>query len=132
MEGIPDFRDWYFMPEFNRCTGNYVFMIFDTYHQLCGLRRLVGQKGIPSRGIKRSAFVKIAEENETNGCGLSPAMVNDLIDKQSVAFALGTFNLKVADALDTIGATEEADFCPMVFFWYSVEDDPGIPAIDRC
>lgn len=59
-------------------------------------------------------------------------MVNDLIDKQSVAFALGTFNLKVADALDTIGATEEADFCRMVFFWYSAEDDQGIPAIDRC
>lgn len=132
VEGIPDFREWYSMPEFNKCTGNYVFMILDTYHQLCGLRRLVCQKGIPSRGIKRSAFVKIAEENETNGCGLSPAMVNDLIDKQSVAFALGTFNLKVADALDTIGATEEADFCRMVFFWYSAEDDPGIPAIDRC
>lgn len=94
----------------------YVFMILDTYHQLCGLRRLVCQKYIPSRGIKRSAFVKIAEENETNRCGLSPAMVNDLIDKQSVAFALGTFNLKVADALDTIGATEEADFCRIVFF----------------
>lgn len=33
------------------------------------------------RGIKRLVFVKIVEENEINGCGLSLVMVNDLIDK---------------------------------------------------
>jgi hypothetical protein len=132
VDGIPNSRDWYSMPEYNSRTGNYLFMILDTYHQLCGLRRLVCQNGIPFRGVDRAAFVKVAEESELNGCGLSPAMVNDLVDKQSVAFARGTFNMKVAEALDSIGATEEACFCRLVYNWYRAEDDPGISAIDRC
>jgi hypothetical protein len=69
------------------------------------------------------------EESELNGCGLSPAMVNNLIDKQSVAFSCGTLNIKVAEALDSIGATEEACFCLLIYKWYSTEDDPGISAI---
>lgn len=59
-------------------------------------------------------------------------MVNDLIDKQSVVFVFGIFNLKVVDVLDIIGVIEEVDFCCMVFFWYSVEDDLGIFVIDCC
>jgi hypothetical protein len=89
IEGLSYEGQWYSMSEYNCKTGNYlhVFTILDTYHQLCGLRRLVCQTGIPSRGIHREAFVKVAEDNENNQCGLNLVMVNDLIDKQSVAFA---------------------------------------------
>lgn len=90
VEGITNSIDWYSMPEYNYTTGNYLFMVLDSYHQLCGLRRLVCQTGMPSRGIFRNAFVKIAEESTTNRCGLNVAMVNDLIDKQSADFALAT------------------------------------------
>ena len=132
IEGLPYDGKWYSMPEYNCQTGNYLFMILDTYHQLCGLRRLVCQNGIPARGIKREAFVKIAEDSENNQCGLNQAMVNDLIDKQSAAFARATFSTKVSNALMNIGAVEEARFCILVNDWYKAEDDPGISALDRC
>lgn len=32
VEGIFDFWEWYFMFEFNKCIGNYVFMILDMYY----------------------------------------------------------------------------------------------------
>lgn len=57
-------------------------MILDSYHQVCGTKRLVCQTGIPSRGIHRSAFVKIAQNSDQNG-----VMVNNLIDKQNAEFA---------------------------------------------
>ena len=135
IEGIVDSKNnsmWYSMPEYNCITGNYIFMILDTYHQLCGLRRLVCQKGIPCRGIKRSSFVKIAEESTKNNCGLNPAMVDDLIDKQSVEFACATFSEKVSKALDDIGAHNEARFCALVSHWYKAEDQPGISSLERC
>jgi hypothetical protein len=132
VEGIANSIDWYSMPEYNYTTENYLFMVLDSYHQLCGLRRLVCQTGMPSRGIFRNAFVKIAEESTTNRCGLNVAMVNDLIDKQSADFALATFSERVSSALEGIGARQEASFCRLIDNWYKAEDEPGISALDRC
>ena len=129
--GVTDDK-WYSMPEFNSLTGNYVFMILDSYHQLCGARRLVCQNGIPLKGVRREAFVKVAMESEANGCQLSPAMVIDLIDKQNAAFARATFSEKVSDALDSLGEHTTADFCRMIDSWYKADDEPGISAVDRC
>ena len=131
-EGLPYEGKWYSMPEYYCQTGNYLFMIFDTYHQLCGLRRLICQNGNPARGIKREAFVRSAEDSENNQCSLNQAMVNDLIDKQSAAFARATFSTKVSNGLMNIGAVVEARFCTLVNDWYKAEDDPGISALDRC
>ncbi|KAL5011712.1 hypothetical protein ScPMuIL_010263 [Solemya velum] len=123
---------WYSMPEFNDYIGNYLFMVLDSYHQLCGLRRLVCQHGIPLKGVRREAFVKVAMESETNGCQLSLAMVNDLIDKQNVAFACATFSERVSIALDNIGEHDTAAFCRLIDNWYRADDEPGLSALDRC
>ena len=34
-------RQWYSQPEYNDQLGNYLFVVLDAYHQLCGLRRAV-------------------------------------------------------------------------------------------
>lgn len=132
IEGLEYDGEWYSMPEYNSKIDNYLFMVLDSYHQLCGLRRLICQNGIPARNIHRSAFVKIAEECETNQCGLSTAMVCDLIDKQNAAFAQATFNTKVYEALIEIGAKDEAEVCMLIHNWYRAEDESGISALDRC
>lgn len=125
-------KQWYSYPEMNESLGFYVFMILDAYHQLCGLRRLLCASGIPEAGISNKPIHKVAEESEFNGCGLNVALVKDLIDKQSVAYAVQTFSGKVESALSAIGAHTEAKFCALVRHWYEAEDDPGIPAITRC
>jgi hypothetical protein len=107
-------------------------MILDAYHQLCGLRRLFCANGIPDAGISNIPIHKVAEDSEHNGCGLNVALVKDLIDKQSVAYAVQTFSEKVEASLNAIGAHNEANFCSLVRHWYKAEDDPGIPAITRC
>ena len=125
-------KTWFSYPELNVPLGFYVFMILDGYHQLCGLRRLFCANGIPAKGISKEAILKVAEESETNGSGLNIALVKDLIDKQSVAYAVKTFSEKVEEALLKNGALNEAKFCSLVRNWYQAEDEPGIPALDRC
>lgn len=75
-------QKWYSKPEFNSVVGHYMFLVLDSYHQICGARRLVCQNGIPSAGVKKEAFHKIAKDAKDNGCGLNMAMAIDLIDKQ--------------------------------------------------
>jgi hypothetical protein len=104
-------------------------MILDSCRQLCGFRRLVCQSGIPAKGIKKSAFIKVAEENST---GFNIAMVGDLIDKQNVEFAQTTFSEKVACALEKNGDIKEAEMCRLIDQWYQSEYEAGISATDRC
>lgn len=122
-------QHWFSTPEYNDVTGNYLFMILDSCRQLCGFRRLVCQSGIPAKGIKKSAFIKVAEENST---GLNIAMVGDLIDKQNVEFAQTTFSEKVACALEKNGDIKEAEMCRLIDQWYQSEYEAGISATDRC
>ena len=125
-------KTWYCYPEFNQPLGSYVFMILDAYHQLCGLRRLLCANGIPAKGISKPSIAKVAEESESNGSGLNSALVTDLIDKQSIAYAVKTFSENVESALRKNDADKEATFCSLVRNWYHSEDEPGIPAIIRC
>jgi hypothetical protein len=124
-------RVWYSKPELNSILGHYLFLVLDSYHQICGARRLVCQTGIPAAGISREAFHKIARESNNNKCGLNMAMTIDLIDKQNVEFAKATFSPEVVKALENIGAKNEANFCSLVFNWYIAEDEPGIPVDTR-
>jgi hypothetical protein len=85
--------------------------------------------GIPAKGISKTSIAKVAEESESNGSGLNPALVTDLIDKQSIAYAVKTFSKNVESALRKNGANKEATFCSLVRNWYHSEDEPGIRAI---
>ena len=59
-------------------------------------------------------------------------MVDDLIDKQSNSFAKRTFSEEDEAEMLLNGDTEETEFCRLIHNWYMTEDDPGIPAINRC
>lgn len=123
---------WYSRPDFNAPLEYYIFMILDAYHQICGLRRLVCSNGIPAAGITHKCWHKVAEKSEFNQCGLNTALVKDMIDRQSVAYAVQTFSAKVEKALVEIGAENEATVCNLIRNWYQAEDEPGISSIDRC
>ena len=127
-----DQKYWYSRPEFNAPLDYYIFMILDAYHQICGLRRLVCANGIPSASISRKGWQQVAEESESNGSGLNRSLVNDLIDRQSIGFAVKTFSEEVEDALHNSGYVHEAEFCQLVRQWYQAEDEPGISSKDRC
>ena len=60
---------------------------FPTFH-LCA-------NGIPARGISKKSILNVAEESDLNGSGLNTALVKDLVDKQSVAYAIETFSENV-------------------------------------
>ena len=125
-------KNWYSRPEFNPPQDNYVFMILDAYHQMCGLRRLVCANGIPAANVSRKGWQKVAEESESNHSGLNRALVNDLIDRQSIGYAVKTFSEGVEDALRNIGYDKEAEFCRLVRKWYEAEDEPGVSSLERC
>jgi hypothetical protein len=55
---------------------------------------------------------------------LNSALVTDLIDKQSIAYAVKTFSENVESALRKNDADKEATFCSLVRNWYHSEDEP--------
>ncbi|XP_053383231.1 uncharacterized protein LOC123562931 [Mercenaria mercenaria] len=123
---------WYSKPEFNDVIGSYLFVILDAYHQICGLRRVFCGPGMPKAGVFSKPVNIIAENSDSNGSGLSIALVRDMIDKQSIAYAVQTFSENVEEALTEINACNEAYFCNIVRNWYLSEDEPGLSALDRC
>ena len=134
IEGVAKIEpnEWYSMPEFNGTLSGYLFVILDAYHQICGLRRLFCGPGIPRAGIESKFIKAVAENSKDNKCGLNASLVNDLLDKQSIAYAVQTFSEPVEKALSEIGATKEATFCNLVRNWYLSEDEPGLSAMERC
>jgi hypothetical protein len=78
---------------------NYIFLVLDSYHQICGARGLLCQNGIPA-AIRKDSVHRVARESNINRCELNIAMAVDLIDKQNVEFAKTTFNPKVSNALE--------------------------------
>ncbi|MES9972476.1 MAG: hypothetical protein ABW092_20775 [Candidatus Thiodiazotropha sp.] len=83
-------------------------------------------------GISNKPFLSVAESSEVNGCGLNIALVRDLVDKQSVAYAVQTFTETVENALKDIGGINEAKLCSIIRNWYRAEDEQGISAHERC
>lgn len=63
--------------------------------------------------------------------GLSLAIVRDLVDKQSIAFAQKTFSGEVEEAMRANGDVNGADFCRLIHQWYAAEDEPGLDISER-
>lgn len=108
-----------------------MFDFLDPEHLLTNTRTKVCSTGIPERNITKDAWVAVAKSGKTNGSNLSLALVNDLIDKQNVGFAVKTFSKEVEDAMLTEGFTEEASFCELIRNWYRAQDEPGLSALER-
>ena len=100
---------WYSRPVYNAVLDNYIFLVLDSYHQICGARGLLCQNGIPA-AIRKDSVHRVARESNINRCGLNIAMAVDLIDKQNVEFAKTTFYPKVSNALEEFGGIERSTF----------------------
>ena len=129
--GIDTHMDWYSTPEYDHRRGMYQFNILDPYHLMTNARVTVCTRGLKRAGVNKESFLKVAESCKENGIGLSLPMVEELIDKQNIAFALTTFSADVADELRKLGDNGSAEFCDLIRNWYSAEDDPGMKASDR-
>ena len=73
---------------------------------------------MPSAKIKKSAWLKVAKDSKNNGTKLNLSMVEDLIDRQSNAFARRTFPEEVEQQMRINGDVEEAEFCRLIRNWH--------------
>ncbi len=89
------------------------------------------RNGIPGLGIKKEAWIEVAESNHVTHVGLKPAMVKDVIDKQSNAMAQIMFGEKVELKLQELGWRKEAEFCSVIRNWYQAEDKPELDVLQR-
>ena len=119
---------WYSKPEYIEQRFTHLFCLLDCHHLLTNARAKCCSSGIPSAGIDKNAWIKVAQED---GC-ISRALVEDLVDKQSNAYAQKTFSVEVETAMRKLQYDSTANFCKLIREWYNAEDEPGLAAAERC
>ena len=102
---------WYSFPECYSNGERPILFILDAHHLFVNSRTLVCTKGIPQRGIKRQAWLRVAQSANTD---LSLPMVEDVIDKQSNALAKITYSKEVEDEMLKSNFHTEAEFCKLM------------------
>ncbi|KAK7507914.1 hypothetical protein BaRGS_00000879 [Batillaria attramentaria] len=130
VEGVGDLS-WFSKPEYVPETFTYLFQFLDCHHLFVNARVKCCTTGIPERGIKREAWLKVAQKSAENHAGLSIAHVQDLVDKQSNTFAQQTFSEKVEAVMMSNGDVNEARLCRLLREWYAAEDMPGLEVTER-
>jgi hypothetical protein len=127
IEGFEDeIPFWYSYPEIHAKTGELLPKSIDCSHNLTHLRVRTCTTGIA--GVTSEGWKACAKSNETN---LNLALVDDVIDKQSVPNARTHFSLEVENWLRDNGYHKSANFTRLVRNWYDASDVPGISAIER-
>ncbi|VDI68808.1 Hypothetical predicted protein [Mytilus galloprovincialis] len=122
---------WYSQQKFLQEESSYILEFLDPEHLLTNMRTKICSTGIPQAGIKADAWVEVAKNGKENGSNLSLAMVQDLLDKQNVGYALKTFSVEVEMAMTDAGYLVEADFCRIFRNWYIAQDEAGISCTQR-
>ncbi|KAK7105400.1 hypothetical protein V1264_016787 [Littorina saxatilis] len=128
VEGTDYELDWFSSPLVGS-DGCIRFHFTDACHLLTCLRTKICTHGIPGAGLQRQAWEEAAMSRETS---LNIAVVLDCLDKQSVEFAKRVIGQDVEDFMVRHGYHKEASFCRLLRQWFQAEDDPGIPAEERC
>ena len=123
---------WFCPPEFLPQLGICHLSFIDPTHILTNLRTKICTTGIEDRNLKRSSWLEVAKECKTNKTSLNRSVIEDVIDKQNVGYALKLFSLKVEQELEEKGKLHEARFCRVIREWYEAEDDRGITVAERC
>jgi hypothetical protein len=115
---------WYSYPE--KMNSDVVGKSIDCSHNLTHLRVRSCTTGIGS--VTPEAWKRISKTNETK---LNPALVEDLIDKQSVPNARTNFSEEVEECMRKYGYVEAASVTKIIRNWYEACDAPGIAAETR-
>ena len=118
--------DWYSYPELNIETGDLLCKCLDSHHLLTNLRIKTSTAGL--QNISAETWKKVARSYVTD---LTPAMVDDLVDKQSNAYAQTHFSELVEVEMIRNGDVNEAQLCRLIRRWYEAEDEAAISAPDR-
>ena len=126
---VIDSINWYCKPEYIQSTYIHQFAFLDPHHIFTNARVKCCNTGIAERGITKDAWIKVAKDGQA---GLNLALVEDLVDRQSDAFAVATFSEEVEQEMLVNGFINEANLCHLLREWYNAEDNPGISAIERC
>ena len=122
---------WYSQPEYEENLDQTIYALLDCHHLFVNARTTICSRGLPQLGIHKEAWLEVAKDSKENQTGLSYAMVADLIDRQSNAYAQKTFSEAVEVEMRKNGRTNEANFCRIFRQWYQSEDEAGIPAEKR-
>ena len=130
VEGVGDILYWFSQPEFITSINQYHFFVLDFHHQFTNARYKCCKDGIPQAGISRNAWLRVAKD-VNNKTRLSRAMVEDLVDRQSAAFADTTFSAEVEEVMRENGDVREADFCQLLRGMHDAVDTPSISAPER-
>ncbi|MEW8548750.1 MAG: YqaJ viral recombinase family protein [Candidatus Thiodiazotropha sp.] len=117
--------DWFSKP---RVEGGLVrFHFTDACHILTCIRTKLCTTGI--EGLDRKAWEIAALSPETN---LNITLIIDCVDKQDVGLARRVFANDVEENMYKQGYHKEAKFCKLLRRWFESEDEPAIPAKERC
>ncbi|CAC5422641.1 unnamed protein product [Mytilus coruscus] len=124
---------WYTKPKLihSDSDSRYLLDFLDPEHLLTNMRTKVCTIGINKAGIKREAWIQVAKYGKQNGSNLSLALVEHLLDKQNVAFAIKTFSEEFEIAMKNAGYHTEANFCGLIRNWYRAQDEPGLSCYER-
>ena len=128
IDGLDSDISWYSKPEYVEKRFTHLFFILDAHHLLTNARTKCCSSGIPEAGIDKKAWINVAR---TTGV-INRALVEDLVDKQSNAFARKTFSVEVEAEMRLMGYQSEANFCRLIREWYEAEDEPGLSVFERC
>ena len=125
----PEF--WYSQPNFITTESKFVLDFLDPEHLLTNMRSKVCTSGMPKAGISQQAWIEVAKEGKTNGTNLSVALVENVVDKQNVAFAEKIFSREVEEAMIELDYQNEASFCRRFRNWYKAQDEGGMSSCER-
>ncbi|CAC5421889.1 unnamed protein product [Mytilus coruscus] len=122
---------WYAKTKLINSDSRYLLDFLDPEHLLANMRTKVCTTGINKAGIKTEAWMQVAKYGKQNGSNLSLALVEHLLDKQNVAFAIKTFSEEVETAMKNAGYHIEANFRSLIRNWYRAQDEPGLSCYER-
>ena len=126
VEGTDFIHELFCYPEWNESRNQLMFLTLDCNHALTNLRSQISSHSF--KGVSKHAFLAVSKHDNTI---LSRAIVEDILDRQSVQLALRFFSKRVQQALLDLGFLFESKFVSMVRDWYESSDSRGIKAKDR-
>ena len=125
IRGLEDPIDFYSYVEY--VDGKrYRPKVLDPSHLLVNCRVKATKDGF--KGVNPKAFLAVAEADPTI---VNRAIVNDALDKQSVAIAERVFSELVEKKMIDLGFSSTAMFVHFIRDWYQAIDEPGLRSIER-
>ena len=122
--GIFRISRWYAQPSMEH--GRPIQPIIDPHHLYVNNRCRTNSFGMPGMGIRKDAWVFIAENEKENQTGLTVEHVIELRDRQRNAFAMLNFSEEVEQEMIKQGYAKEAEWCGLIRNWYAAVDESGI------